>query len=594
MPIMSSVNPMSLWQYRMQGENAGLGSAIGGGSNLAGAMIQGPMMRAQGAYLGSQTAQNQANTAAVNQLTQGRSTVAQAIANPSTLTDPGTMQRVAGAIAADPQLAGHLSGTLGTMMALARAQGGAGAPTEQQVDAFNSSTGNTAMGNTPTGFQADLGNRVRVANIGAGATLGAARIGANASMANTQAEIAGENARAVVPVQGPGGAVSYMPAVRAGATGANYYDSNLANTIAGITNRPVQVAGSNGTTTLAPTGTVENQGLTVRLPTVAAVQGGVAQDVLAPSRVAMPSGPPQATPPSTFGASAGPTGSGAAPAAQSTQLPPPAQSPATPPNAGPSPLVQAMAGRVAPTPAPAPGAPVATTSVTSPATPGASAPTGGPLGITPTQQTAIRNNVLSGLAGRPAPPPVDARQAAQMNVLINSTLKSTFPSAWFSRDIDPSLTNLIAAQAGYLFQTGGPNGSMRGDMAQAVGAAVNNVIGVHGEGAVPDNHLLPGETRSRIIPRPGFQIQWPAGMTPPRGYGALTGASGGSPLAGTMTAQSGQGAPPPPQMSAQEANNVLAQAQAAIAQGANPALVSARLRTQFGLALPGAGAAPNR
>ena len=190
--------PLSIYQYNQDAGATGGGAAAAGLTGLAGAIIGNPQALAQARYLGAGTAQETAQAAAQQMDNQSVQQFQGLAADPSNYNPQGIAKMLALA-AASPTLSARASELINTAMAAQAAPGtgtGApGSPTLAQASNFGALSGVTSYGNTPTGYASGLANAIQQANISAGATIGAADIGAKAAEADTAATIQGDNAR---------------------------------------------------------------------------------------------------------------------------------------------------------------------------------------------------------------------------------------------------------------------------------------------------------------------------------------------------------------------------------------------------------------
>lgn len=587
MASLSGPTPLSVGQYQNYSGQTGVAAAGDSLSGLAGAIAGNPQARAQAGLLGAQTANQNAQTAAN---TQQQADLAQATAllqDPNALNDPNKAQQVGALLIKYPTQAA----ALGPILA-ASYQGNAAAGgniSQGTADRFSAGTGVAAMGNTATGQGLDLANRTQVAGIGAGATLGAARIGANASMANEAASQAGMDRRTLTQtVDASTGQPVAITAAQAGATHAPYYDPNVANTIAGQDSKYVPVQGPGGATQLMTNADAAASGTSPRPDSTAQVQAGIVQDALNPPPPAAPA-PVAQTPSSVAQVISGVQGPSVSPNAPVTQGAPPT-----------APTVQGPADAAAPV-------------------------------VSPDQRAQIVNAQVATLTGRPPPGASSVAESAALDQQITNRIQAQKPGTYWHPGNVPSqaLLDPIRLQATWLHDN---DPQVRGDWNSAITKAIANVAGADGSGLTQDVHDRetvggrPGP--SQVVLAPNAQIAWPKGMPVPPQYapqapqsglaaamvpaGARPGPAAPAPpqapaggLAGVMTpppqapqapqapAPAPQQAPVAPQAAAQptpaagNANvaSVMAQAQAAIQAGANPAAVAARLRS-MGLALP--------
>ena len=561
MPGLSGPSPLSVGQFQADASQAGGAQAVGGLSALAGALSGQAQPLAQARYLGAETARAGAQTQQINQQASDLATAQRLLSAPDALTNPANAQQVGALLVKYPEQGKNLAQMIATMRAGVTAAGGQVPGGQAATDQMAASTGVAAMGNTPTGQALDNANRTGVANIGAnasirsagigaGATVASANISAAASRANNAATIAGENQRTGVQVLGDDGLPHFMPAVQANATGAKFYDSPLANTVAGAANKGVPVATPDGGTTMATQDQVIKQHLTLAASSPAEVQARIAQTASQPAPVA-------------------------------------------------------------PNPATAPASP-------------------SPNPITPQQNASVLAANVAQASGQPAPSASAAADAAATDAQIVSRLQKLHPvnSITGGSNIPTQgVLDPIRLQMAWLRD----NGPQRGDANAAMTQAIANVTGQAGANLDGSRNFMPGSEKSQLILKPGANIIWPPGMPIPPQYQAAAQPAAApasappppSPLAGTMTQASASAVPggtntpsmpgptpvpsqppsslaagiaqakaasaPAPQApAAQQARSpaaVLAEAQDAIARGADPKVVAARL-SSMGLALP--------
>lgn len=289
MPTMSGPNPLSIGQYNAAGAATGAGDAAGGMSQLAGAMIGNPAATAQARYLGAETGRATAQTQQINDQQRDLATATQLLQDPNALKDPAKAQMVGALLIKYPQQAAALPGILAASMQGRLAAGDHTTVPQSAADQFSAGTGVAPMSNTATGQGRDLANRTQVAGIGAGATLGAARISADASMANERMSQEGLDRRTQVMTRDDKGQPVYAPAASAG--GKPAYDSAVANTIAGNDSAYGNYQGPSGNTVRATNAQGAAQGLQPRPSDPGQVMATVQQDAVRPA--APPSPPSQ-------------------------------------------------------------------------------------------------------------------------------------------------------------------------------------------------------------------------------------------------------------------------------------------------------------
>ncbi len=507
--------PLNIYQYNQDAGATGGQAAAGGLTGLAGAIIGNPQQLAQARYLGAGTAQETAQAAAQQLDNQSVQQFQGLAADPTNYTPQGIAKMMALA-AGSPTLSARAAELVNASMAAQAAPGtgtGApGSPTVQQASNFGALSGVTSYGNTPTGFTADLGNRVQVANIGAGAEVASANIGAKAAEADTAATIQGENQRTLAQVVVNGKPID-MPAVQAGATGAQYYDPAVANTNAAANAASVPVVGPGGAPRLMTTQQAIATGATPEPASSDAAAAGVFEgNVNPPSAAASVSGVPAG------GLGAVMTGAiqppsqttGIAPVQQAALAPPPAGAQAAPQTpTGAAPVEPQAAGGPAPAPAPAP-------------TPD--------QGLPPDERQQLINAVMSKFTGQAVPGSTDAAQAQQVDNLITQRLQAQSPGMMGRYAPSQDLMNPIRMQVAYLYAHD-PN--VRGNMQQAITQAIMNVTGAKGQNVNRDYHMFAPGTPPQLMLNDPSQIVWPQGMQVPQQYQSQGQAPGSaSPMVG--------------------------------------------------------------
>jgi hypothetical protein len=464
---------------------SGIPAATSGASGLASAIIGNPQRIAQARYLGAGTAEEMARAAAQQTDNQSVAAFQQMAADPSNYTPQGIskmMALAAGSPTLSARAAQLVSASMAGQAAPGNGTGAPGSPTVAQASNFGALSGVTNYGQTPTGYSAGLANQIQQSQISAGATVASADISAKAAEADTAATIQGENQRTLVQVNTPNGP-SYMPATEAGATGAPYYDPNVAQ----IAARPVTVQGPAGPRLMTTGQAMTTQATPLPDTTDQAKAQVFSGAVNPPTQAAMvPAQPP---------------GGLAATMAAGTQ--PPAAAPA-------------------PTQAP-----------------------GGAAVITPDQRAQIVGNTVAGMTGQPMPGQVNPQQAAQMDQLITGRLEAGHPTRMGSNVPSQSLMNPIRLQAAWLLNHD-PNvrGNVQQAVTQAIinvtGKDGSNVTqNLHVLPAMLGGQPGP----SQLVPVDPSKIAWPAGMPVPQEYQA-PGQGQPSGLANTIANGSGQpGAP---------------------------------------------------
>ena len=288
---------MSPGEFAGVGASSGVGAAVQGVQTLAGAMTGAPQQMAQARYLGAETARAGVQTQALQQTQkdgQDLVNLLKGARNPDGTLNVGNVQDAFAIGARNPEIASRLANMVAGMQQAGAQTPGAAPAAQANADKFSAGTGVQAAGNTFTGQALDNANRTGVANIGAGATvrsaqigagatLGAANISATASRANNAATIAGENQRSVTQALGPDGKPVFITTSEAGATHAPYYDSGVANTVAGINAKPVPVLTPNGSTALVTTADAVRTGATPAASSPAEVQARIAQTATTPA-----------------------------------------------------------------------------------------------------------------------------------------------------------------------------------------------------------------------------------------------------------------------------------------------------------------------
>jgi hypothetical protein len=141
-----------------------LGGAGSGFSQLAQILAQAPMVRAKAGYYGAETEHARAQTEQLRQqmgVAQGRADrirEAQALmGNPAFLRDPNAMQRLYAIAMADPEIAAHINGIIGGVLASAALNGKA---TDAERDKTVAALGLQTFGGTQSGQTAALANTI--------------------------------------------------------------------------------------------------------------------------------------------------------------------------------------------------------------------------------------------------------------------------------------------------------------------------------------------------------------------------------------------------------------------------------------------------
>ena len=465
MASLSGVNPLSLGEYNGVGTAGGVGAGVTGATGLAQAMIGDPARQAQAGYYGAETGRAQAQTSQINdQLLAGRQAAtdfAQGIVKADN-GDPSQLMQALSYAARSPDVAMAIPKMIQTLYAVKARGGAGGAPapgsviTPGQADALAASLPNgTSYQNTQTGDTAGLTNQRAVATIGAGATLGAARISADASMTNNRAtndtsiintnsglrSAESQNTTNVGDGIGPDGAprTKTMTKTEAGLTHAPGYDSPVANTIAGAATAPVLVQGANGPISVTTHTAQENQ----YQPLPATSDQQTAQTT---ARIAA--------------------------AKPDANVPVPAS------------LANTIAGapNAAGTPAPT--------------TPGPTVGNSGTQGAS--------NKQVGDASGAAPQAPVGAEQVGERDVLIRERLQALRPGGLFSGGNDPApgLMDPIRLEVEHIMQT---DPRYRSNLQAAVTLAVQNVAGAKGENLDFDSNFFgfDGRRSSQIILKPG-------------------------------------------------------------------------------------------
>jgi hypothetical protein len=184
MPTMSGPNPLSVGQFDGTAGNSPVQQATGGISALGQAMIGNPAAIAQAGYLGAEAARAKAQTGQINTQQQDLQTASQLMQDPTALTDPLKVQAIGALLIKYPEQAKALPGLLATSMAASAANGGAVSQT--QADNFAGTSGAVPIENTPTGQGRALATSTTNANISAGPGYAAAA----ASVANNKNSVA--------------------------------------------------------------------------------------------------------------------------------------------------------------------------------------------------------------------------------------------------------------------------------------------------------------------------------------------------------------------------------------------------------------------
>lgn len=477
--------PLSLGQYQQDAGQTGAVGAANAAQGLAGAIIGNPQAIAQARYLGAGTAEETAKAAAQQSDNQAVTQFQALASDPSNYTPQGISKMLATA-AASPTLSARASQLIGSALAAQAAPGNGtgqpGAPTISQASNYEALSGNVPMGATPTGFQDDLSNRTGIAQIGAGATVAAADIGARAAMADTAATIQGENQRTLATVL-----VNGVPtSVRAvDAPGQRYYDPGVANTQAAAAAQPTQYVGPGGIAGLAPAGVVESQGLTPEPASTDQAKAAVFAGAVTP--------PAAQRAPGLAGVL---TGAPAVMPVQQASLAPPATAAQAPAPGAP--------------PGQQPGAPI-------------EQPT-----VTPDQRQGIVNSTVAQMSGQPIPQTLNPQQTKQMDDQIADRLQQGKPVTFGSNDPSQSLMNPIRLQAAWLLNHD-PN--VRGNVQQAITQAIINVTGQNGQNYSQNLHVLPATLggqpgKSQLILNDPSKIVWPDGMPVPPEYQQPSGLAG--------------------------------------------------------------------
>lgn len=576
MPMSASPNPLSTGQFGADAYQSGGQMAAGAGTGLAQAIIGNPQMQAQAGLIGAETGASQAATQRANHLQAVGQDITGSLQDAMTSGNPASSQRALALAAQTPEIAAQLPRLLSTMMQ-SQAASGQGGVNQAAADRFSAGTGIAAAGNTFSGQALDLATSRANAGTAAGATLGAARIGANASMSNTAAVIAGENARTLVPVKGADGSISYEPAVQAGKSGAGFYDpssaASIANTAAVIAGEnarsAVQVGDGQGGAKFMNTIQAQNTGAPAYDPNVGATERR-------PVTILGPNGPrivPTVTAEQT-GAMPSPTSTEEVKAqALSSVLNPPPDGKgvlANPPPAGNT---------------DASGMPATPSFGNNPRTVGGDNNSGVAGGLTSDERQLMRTNMLAGLTNPSGQSSAQQSQATQNALTLGA--QKLYPAYTGSNSPDPETMGLLTQQEAYLER----HGPTAGNQGASVQQALSNVFGQSG-GNIARNYNVLGATPSTTHPLDRSQVIAPPGFHLPTGYGAQQPAPS---LNGTMAAPAAPPAAPPgpatpaaaapagPAATNPAAQRYYAQAQQALDSGKDPAAVAAML-SRLGLA----------
>lgn len=559
MPMSASPNPLSMGQYNQDASASGGQMAAGAGSNLAQAFIGNPQQQAQAGLLGAETGASIATTQRANHLQAVGQDITSNLAQAMQTGDPGASQRALALAAQTPEIAAQLPRLLSTMMQ-SQAASGQGGVSQDTADKFSAGTGIAAAGNTFSGQALDLATSRANAGTAAGATLGAARIGANASMANEAAMQAGMNNRTLVPVKGTDGNITYERAVDAGKSGAGFYDpssaASMANTAAVVAGEnarsTVQVSDGHGGSTFMNALQAQKQSAPAYDPNVGVVDRRP-MNVLGRDGVThvMPTGQAEAT-----GAVPAPTTTEEVRAgALSSVLNPPADDKgvvANPTNAGATDTS---------------GQPPTPSFGNNPRAAGGDANTGVANGMTADDRQLMRANMIAQMTNPSGMTNAQQSQATQR--ALTEGAEKLYPAMFGSNAPDPQTMNLLTQQEAYLER----HGATAGNQGASVQQALSNVFGPDGSNIARNFNVIgatPSSTHpadpSKVVPIPTYGARpapanlgaamtaggaaqpAPAPVPPPAppAQQVSTGTGGqGAPADAGTAAAAGQGAPPP-------------------------------------------------
>lgn len=226
MASVSTINPISPYNYQQYGGQTGVGDALTGASGLAQALAGNPAAQAQSAYLGAETGNVQAKTRSLNTDATDRATIAGILGNPQAST--ADLQRALGLAAANPNMAAQVPGMINNFVQFGIMTGRQGGPSQAQADTYAAGSGAVPIGNTATGQGRELTSQEKRTGMSAGATVAAANIAANASMTNERVAQGATTSRTVGTYKDAAGNIITMPTAEAGRTHAPAYDSAAA------------------------------------------------------------------------------------------------------------------------------------------------------------------------------------------------------------------------------------------------------------------------------------------------------------------------------------------------------------------------------